>query len=228
MFVVNADLWQVATRVFLAPYPGAIAFAPAGDKIYVSAMDVVVVLSAETYAVTNTIDVPARRKIAATPNGTMALSVEFFNQQFGHYFTTNSGIEVDKLDAGDFLGWSRTGEKFGVLTAQTSGAVPVCRYFADTFAGKSSHFYAPRGMGCEEVTSNPDWLYEGDVYYVRLPDPNGSCPFGFVPVYRLYNNGLSGAPNHRFTASVATQQQMVAQGFTREGAGSGVGFCVPG
>ena len=69
--------------------------------------------------------------------------------------------------------------------------------------------------------------YEGDVFYVPLPDAAGTCPAGTVAVYRLYNNGQGGAPNHRFTTSDATRQQMLAQGYVAEGAGIGVGFCSP-
>lgn len=69
------------------------------------------------------------------------------------------------------------------------------------------------------------WAYEGDVFHVPLPDATGNCPAATVPVYRLYNNGRGGAPNHRFTTSDATRLEMLAQGFVAEGVG--VGFCSP-
>jgi hypothetical protein len=71
------------------------------------------------------------------------------------------------------------------------------------------------------------WQYEGDVFYTFLPDASGACPDGNVPVYRLYNDGQGGAPNHRFTTSAAIQAQMTAEGWIPEGAGTGVGWCSP-
>ena len=51
-----------------------------------------------------------------------------------------------------------------------------------------------------------------------------ACPAGAVPIYRMFNNGQTGSPNHRFTTSPATYQQFTtAQGW----AGEGVVFCAP-
>jgi hypothetical protein len=62
---------------------------------------------------------------------------------------------------------------------------------------------------------------------MRIPEANGNCPSGTIPVYRLYNNGQGGAPNHRFTTSDQTRVQMLANGYSAEGAGIGVGMCAP-
>jgi hypothetical protein len=49
-----------------------------------------------------------------------------------------------------------------------------------------------------------------------------------MPLYRLYNNGLSGAPNHRYTIHASVRSQMIAQGWIPEGNGpDGVFACVP-
>lgn len=48
-------------------------------------------------------------------------------------------------------------------------------------------------------------------------------------VYRLFNNGQGGAPNHRYTTSLDTRASMISQGWVPEGAGTiGVIACVPG
>lgn len=158
-----------------------------------------------------------------------ALAVEYFNGQFGHYFITANPQEIANLDTGLPPGWARTGQSFSVYTSPAAGLAAVCRFFSgQAFAPKSSHFYAPRGLGCEALLpSNPVWAFEGDVFYSFLPDGSGVCPDGNVPVYRLYNQGQGGAPNHRFTTSVATQLDMLAQGYVAEGLGSGVGMCSP-
>ena len=50
----------------------------------------------------------------------------------------------------------------------------------------------------------------------------GACAAGLVPVYRMYNNGQTGAPNHEFTTDLARYQALTAtQGWSAEG----VAFC---
>ncbi len=61
-----------------------------------------------------------------------------------------------------------------------------------------------------------------------LPDgTTGACPAGTIPVYRLYNQGMGAAPNHRFVTSLAERQKMMGLGWVAEGAGIGVGMCAP-
>ena len=156
-----------------------------------------------------------------------ATAVEFYNATFKHYFVSSAPAEIAKLDNGTFAGWTRTGQTFSVNTAAGLGRAAVCRFFTVAFPPTSSHFYAPRGLGCEGTLTNDKWQFEGDVFYMDLPGPTGECPARSIPVYRLYNNGQGGAPNHRFTTSDATRTQMLAAGYVAEGAGVGVGFCAP-
>ncbi|HVO88862.1 MAG TPA: alpha-N-acetylglucosaminidase [Casimicrobiaceae bacterium] len=162
---------------------------------------------------------------ADAPAQDRALAIEYVHAQFGHYFLTTLPDEIAKLDSGYFAGWSRTGEAFYVFTQPGAGRVPVCRFFTTAFPPTSSHFYAPRGLGCEPALANADWQFEGEVFYTPLPDANGACPDGTSPVFRLYNDGLGGAPNHRFTTRATLRAQMLAQGYVAEGSGIGVGMC---
>ncbi len=164
-------------------------------------------------------------ELAAGPSGATVTAVEFFHAGFKHYFVSADAAEIAKLDNGTFAGWARTGQTFKVNPATGTGLAPVCRFFTVAFPPTSSHFYAPRGLGCEGTLANDKWQFEGDVFFVALPDAAGTCPAGTVPVFRLYNNGQGGAPNHRFTTSDTTRAQMIAQGYIAEGAGTGVGFC---
>jgi len=172
-----------------------------------------------------------------TPNGVVAelppvptgavRAIEYYNASYGFYFVTSLPLEIADLDSGKTPGWQRTGQSFDVYAQAGSGRVAVCRFYG-VFGVKSSHFYAPRGLGCEALLpTNPVWQYEGEVFYTFLPDASGACPSGNVPVYRLYNNGQGGAPNHRFTTSAAIQAQMQAEGWIPEGTGTGVGWCSP-
>jgi len=159
--------------------------------------------------------------------------VEYLHAGMGHYFITANPAEVAALDAGapPLDQWSRTGVTFRALAPAGApvGTVPICRFFNASFAPKSSHFYAPEGLGCETTIAQfPDWGLEDDkVFAAWLPDAAGNCAAGAVPIYRLYNNGQGGAPNHRFVTTLAERQVMLGRGFVAEGAGIGVGMCVP-
>jgi len=156
--------------------------------------------------------------------------VEFYYPQFDHYFITADATEIAALDAGAFPGWVRTGQTFNAYATPAVGAEQVCRFFNDSFAPKSSHFYSADPNECLFVKTNPNWAwqFEGITMYIPTPDGQGACPANTQPVYRLYNNGMGGAPNHRYTASLSTRSQMITQGWVSEGYGPmGVIMCAP-
>ena len=161
------------------------------------------------------------------PAKPIVTALEYFHAGFAHHFVTANQEEINNLDTGVFSGWARTGQGFNVDTSAANGLVPVCRFFTTAFPPSSSHFYAPRGLGCEGTLQDPHWQFEGDVFHMRIPDANGNCQSGTIPVYRLNNNGQGGAPNHRFTTSDETRVEMLANGYIAEGAGIGVGMCAP-
>ncbi len=159
--------------------------------------------------------------------GASTMAVEYYHAGYGHYFVTASAQEIAALDNGAFPGWSRTGESFGVLDVNTAGAANVCRFWSgQAFAPKSSHFYTPFAFECAFVKGNPRWLFEGEVFAMMLPDAAGTCAGTTAPLYRLYNNGQSGAPNHRYTTRLTIRSEMLAQGWIAEGSGIGVIGCV--
>jgi hypothetical protein len=61
------------------------------------------------------------------------------------------------------------------------------------------------------------WTFEGVAFYVLLPDESGTCGAGSAPVYRLYNNGRSGVPNHAYTPDIARRDRLMAAGWVTEG-----------
>jgi len=150
-------------------------------------------------------------------------AVEYYHAGFDHYFITAYPHEIDLLDTGGLGGaWSRTGQAFPVWTEPAPGTSEACRFFG-VFGLKSSHFYTPIASECTDRKNDPVWGYEAVAFHVQTA-PIGTCSGGASPLYRLYNNGLSGAPNHRYTTSRATFEQMQAQGWTAEGAGSQIVF----
>ena len=51
-------------------------------------------------------------------------------------------------------------------------------------------------------------------FYVDVP-LGGSCPFGEVAVYRLWNRRIDS--NHRYTTDPAIRDAMIAKGYVLEG-----------
>jgi cytochrome c553 len=163
--------------------------------------------------------------------GTKVVVMEYYNASLGHYFITSNTGEIALLGKPPFDAWQPTGLSFNAYAPANAptGTVGVCRFFNDHFLGVSTHFYAPHGLGCEQtITAFPDWTLEDpQLFYASLPDIAGNCPTGQVPVYRLFNNGMGGAPNHRFTTDPTVRSQMMAKGYSPEGYGVGIGWCAP-
>ncbi len=161
--------------------------------------------------------------------GATSVAVEYYYAAWNFFFVTAFPDEIAALDGGAFGGaWQRTGETFLVWSQPTGGAFPTCRFFSTIFAPRSSHFYTPYPSECASLKAGTGWQYEAIAFYLQLPGANGYCPVGTTILYRLYNNGMGGAPNHRFTTNGATFNQMLAAGWIFEGDGrTGAFACVP-
>ena len=166
---------------------------------------------------------------ARTISAQTQVAVEYYYAVWDYYFVTSFPDEIAVLDGGAFGGvWKRTGQTFNVWSQPVSGTLATCRFFSTSFAPKSSHFYTPLGPECTTVKNDPNWQYEATAYYLQLPDAAGACAAGTAVLYRFYNNGMGGAPNHRYTTNVATFSQMRAAGWILEGDGTTGAFaCVP-
>lgn len=146
-------------------------------------------------------------------------AVEYYHPGMNHYFMTAFPQEIAALDAGQFGGWQRTGLTFRVKETPeglpSQQLRPVCRYFSDSFAPRSSHFYSALTEECQLLAANPLWRYEAEAFWVSTP-ASGSCG-NDAAVTRFYNNGEGGAPNHRYAANQATVDAMTAAKWVREG-----------
>jgi probable HAF family extracellular repeat protein len=158
-----------------------------------------------------------------------ATAVEYYYPSWNMYFITAIPTEISALDAGVFPGWQRTGQQFNVypIGSPAPGSSTVWRFFSTMFSPKSSHFYTAFQTEYDILVNGAGWQLEGAVFAIPMPASDGTCPIGTVPVYRLYNNGIGGAPNHRFTTDINVRAQMLAAGWIAEGQGIGVGFCSP-
>jgi YVTN family beta-propeller protein len=161
-----------------------------------------------------------------------AIATEFYEAVFDHYFHTADEVETRLLEDGIFHDdWHRTFHFWRVWTATGPGRLPVCRFFTTAFGAKSSHFYTPYAAECASLQADPAHVWQLEsvaVYYMGVPDITGSCAAGTVPLYRVYNQGMGGSPNHRYTSERAVRDAMVALGWTAEGNGPDIVFaCIP-
>ena len=161
-----------------------------------------------------------------------AIATEFYEAAFDHYFQTAGEVETRLLNDGLFADdWQRTLQFERVWTAPGPGRVPVCRFFSTAFGAKSSHFYTPYAAECQMRQNDPAhvWQLESPAaFYLQLPDGAGNCAATTVPFYRVYNGGMGGAPNHRYTMNRLTRDQMVGLGWVAEGSGPDIVFaCIP-
>lgn len=163
----------------------------------------------------------------APPKAGTARAIEFYHPQEQNFFVTANSEEIAMLDGGAIDGWLRTGQSFDVYLQGGAGTVPICRFYADKFAPDFAHVYVAAGTECDALLKNPAWKYEGIAFQMPLPAADGTCPAGHRPVYRLYNNGMDGAPSHRLTTRMLTRLEMIADDWTPEGAGPGVAMCSP-
>ena len=168
-------------------------------------------------------------QLSGPPPSASVPVIEYFYAAFDHYFITSVPKEISSLDNGAYPGWVRTGLQFNAYAAPNENSAPVCRFFSAAFAPKSSHFYTPFATECAIRHADPAWTLESaDAFDIAVPAADGSCAAGLTPVYRLYNNGQGGAPNHRYTTDLTVRAQMIAQGWVPEGLGpNAVEMCSP-
>lgn len=224
--IVDLAPGSTVASITVGLHPQGLAVTPNGLWLYVANQfgDSVSVVDLATRTVVGNIPVgdgPVSLGAFVTgPAFQAASAMEYFHSGFGHYFVTANADEIAALDQGYFSGWSRTGEQWKVWS-QGAGLKDVCRFFTVTFAPKSSHFYTANVAECALVKTNPDWQFEKIAFRVA-EEAEGGCAIG-VPLYRLYNNGKTGAPNHRYTVSLSLRNQMIQQGFADEG----IAGCIP-
>jgi hypothetical protein len=155
-------------------------------------------------------------------------AIEFYCARTDHYLMSVASGEIGSLGTGRFPGWTRTGQRFGVLAAIIPNTPP----------------HPPACLACERPASIVDSRIKSspaacDAVFGRFPDalagandaalPNvadGSCGAGTIPLFRLYDNRPD--VNYRYTTSLAIRDQMVAAGWISEGLGAlGIVMCVP-
>jgi len=153
---------------------------------------------------------------------------EFYHPGFDHYFITAVQEEAANLAAGKLPPWVATGMTFKVWSDADTNITNVWRFFSASFAPKSGHFYTNNASEAASLQAGNVWSLEDPKAFYMMASPTGTCPSGTIPLYRLYNNGQGGSPNHRYTIDLALRATMIAAGWIPEGNGAaGVFTCVP-
>jgi hypothetical protein len=173
---------------------------------------------------------------SAPPPDAVGTAIEYYSGTLDHYFFTADANEKTALDSGLVAGgWVRTGKSFlvtlfpGCRTLIEGGKHPVYRFVGEANIGPDSHFFTVSQDECGVVRDRVDWhwMFEGAPFYASEPIA-GACPAGFgkygQALYRAYNNGKGGDPNHRYSTDPAVIQAMVDQGWIDEG----LAMCVVG
>ena len=159
-------------------------------------------------------------------NSNVIRAIEYYHAGFNHYFVTTIPNEITLLDNGTFVGWARTGKAFNVFVLGTAGTLDVYRFFSSALVSTliSTHFYTSNAPEAAGLKVNPRWVFE-DTVFGLLP-PVALCPAGTQALFRAYNNGMGGVPNHRFLTDATELALMIALGWIREG-DYGMAGCVP-
>ncbi|MEP7181227.1 MAG: S8 family peptidase [Betaproteobacteria bacterium] len=158
--------------------------------------------------------------------------VEYYNPALDHYFITGQAAEINYIDVYLRDMFQRTGYIFYAYLdpfIAPPSARPVCRFYAGAEVLINSHYFTASPVECQFVLAR--WpgiwnLEDAASFYIEVPDSNGNCPDGTVPVYRFFNNRRDA--NHRYTVDLSIRRGMINRTWVPEGNGpNGAVFCSP-
>jgi hypothetical protein len=218
------DVTYLGTSVPTFPGTLALAFPPLDDPV-------LVIDRLRTSGEFKEIDQVGRACFAVPLPSFLGTAVEYYNTALDHYFFTPDRKEQAAIDAGAVGAmWVRTGKTFPVIIgpgcgiATENGLHWVYRFAGEPNVGPNSHFFTVSQDECAVVRDRTDWhwTFEGVSFWASEP-ATATCPTWMQTLYRAYNNGKGGEPNHRYATDHAVIDAMVAQGWVDEGAA----ICVP-
>jgi subtilisin family serine protease len=164
------------------------------------------------------------------PAGTVPV-VEYYRADKDHYVMSADAAEIGFLDGVLKATWRRTGELFYAWVDPALApvdAVPVCR-FESPLALIDSHYFTASSTECQFIINRwpGTWNLElAAAFYVLLPDADGACAAGTLPVYRFFNNRQDA--NQRHTIDLSVRRAMINRVWVPQGTGpNNVIFCTP-
>ena len=154
--------------------------------------------------------------------------VEYYNAYLDHYFITAVPAEIAYVDTVLSGSFQRTGQYFYAFLSPLAAppdARPVCRFFAAGLI--NSHFFSASAFECQFVLTHWPGIWNLETsasFYIQVPDSDGNCPGGTLPVYRFFNNRNDA--NHRYTVDLSVRRAMLNRAWVPEGNGAkAVAFC---
>jgi serine protease len=163
------------------------------------------------------------------PPGTVPV-IEYYRADLDHYFITADPNEINFVDVSLHSIYQRTGELFFAWTDPVQApltAQPVCRFFAAGLI--NSHYFTADKAECAFILNNyaATWKIESfAAFYVLLPDVNGQCVAGTLPVYKFFDNRQDA--NQRHTIDLSVRRAMTNRAWVPQGVGPNhVAFCTP-
>lgn len=154
--------------------------------------------------------------------------IEYYRADLDHYFISADPNEIAFVDIYLRGVYERTGSVFFAYPASLfapPAVQPVCRFFAGGLI--DSHFFTANAAECQFVLQRwpGTWKLESyEAFWIEVPDSNGACREGTIPIYRFFNNRRDA--NHRHTPDLSTRRAMINRGWVPEGP-NGVAFCSP-
>jgi len=169
--------------------------------------------------------------VSVAPPGTVPV-IEYYRSDKDHYFMSADAAEIAFVDSALGGLFQRTGELFYAWTdplLAPLGAVPVCRFYGSAAALIDSHYYTANATECQFILNHYPgiWTLErAAAFYVVLPDANGACAAGMLPVYRFFNNRQDA--NQRHTIDLSVRRAMLNRAWVPQGVPPDqVIFCTP-
>lgn len=178
-------------------------------------------LSRSGYAVNTWFPIPGCAYLC--PGNDYADAIEYRRTDRDRYIFVTDTAERDALDAGVIAGWTRTGESMNVITRAGNPRPrdgvfhPVYRFWGGSVTHEPSHFFTASQQECAVLRDRKEWnwTFERSGFWAYEWKPEG-CPSG-VPLYRSYNNGIDGAPAHRYSTKRSVIDEMISRGWVDEG-----------
>ncbi|HVF64176.1 MAG TPA: S8 family peptidase [Casimicrobiaceae bacterium] len=165
------------------------------------------------------------------PAGAVAV-IEYYDAALDHYLITTDANEIRTLDATGAGRWQRTGGVFYAwqdASSAPAGVVPrnVCRFHAGPEHQIDSTYFTADAAECNFVMQNQSdvWkLQSSAAFYVEVPNSDGVCRDGTLPVYRFFNGRRDA--NHRHTIDLSIRRAMQNRIWVADGKGmNGAAMC---
>jgi hypothetical protein len=168
--------------------------------------------------------VPAISKL---PPGAVAV-VEFYDAALDHYTISADAAEIAALDGSGR--WQRTGYVFYAFASRDAAPAPVqpvCRFYGSAAYLIDSYFFSADANECAYLAAKgaPKWsLQTANAFYIEVPDAEGRCRAGTLPVYRFFDNRQDAS--QRFTVDLSVKRAMINRAWVPDGPGAkGAAFC---